>query len=103
MCEVSESTVGRMIKVLVARKLVTIERRFNQDGSCRSNGYWLAIDHVAKPTALGVDLAGRGVNLTGGPPSSAPEGGVNLKGGGVTGDPITTIQPVFNKVLRRCA
>jgi DNA-binding transcriptional regulator YhcF (GntR family) len=32
MCEVSESTVHRMIKVLVARKLVTIERRFNEDG-----------------------------------------------------------------------
>jgi hypothetical protein len=47
--EVSDSSVRRLISELVARELVAIERRFNQNGSCSSNGYRLAIgDHPVK-------------------------------------------------------
>jgi hypothetical protein len=42
-CELGESTVRRMIQELAARKLLTIERRFGDNGGCRSNVYRLAI------------------------------------------------------------
>jgi len=43
-CEVSESTVRRMLNMLASRKLLRIEPRFNQNGSCISNSYRLTID-----------------------------------------------------------
>src|SRR4051812_1435860 len=86
MCGVSESTAHRMIRSLVSRDLITIERRFNKNGSCRSNGYRLAIaDHPVK-------LAGRGVTLTGGVVSPTT-------GAGVTCDRVTTTKPVLYKEL----
>ena len=57
-CELSESTVRRMLNVLASRKLLRIEPRFNQNGSCTSNGYRLTIDDHP------VNLEGRVVNLT---------------------------------------
>ena len=58
-CEVSESTVRRMIRLLASRKLLVIERRFRADGSCTSNGYRLAMDHPVNLTGEGVKMTGR--------------------------------------------
>lgn len=58
-CEVSESTVRRMIRLLVSRNLLAIERRFRADGSCTSNGYRLAMDHPVNLTGEGAKLTGR--------------------------------------------
>lgn len=80
MCQVSESTAHRMIRLLVSRNLITIERRFNENGSCRSNGYRLAIDHP-------VNLTGRSVSVTGGTVST-------VTGSGVTHDRETTTESV---------
>ena len=48
-----------MIRLLVSRKLLVIERRFRADGSCTSNGYRLAMDHPVNLTGEGVKLTGR--------------------------------------------
>lgn len=84
MCEVSESTARRMIKLLASRGFVTVERRFNKNGSCRSNGYRLAICDDA------VKLTGRGVSMTGGKESP-------VKGHGVARDRETTTEPISYK------
>lgn len=90
MCEISESTAHRMVNSLASRKLITIERRFNENGSCRSNGYWLAIvDHPVK-------LTGRGVALAGGVVSS-------VTGGGVSDGRVTTTESVLYEAQRRLA
>jgi hypothetical protein len=82
MCEISERTVRRMITLLVAAKLITIERRFNGNGSCTSNGYQLAIrDYPVNLTGRVVKLdRGRGSAVT--PPL-------------VTGDQVTTTELVL--------
>ena len=82
MCEISERTVRRMITLLVAAKLITIERRFNGNGSCTSNGYRLAIpDYPVNLTGRVVKLdRGRGSLVT--PPM-------------VTSDHVTTTEPVL--------
>lgn len=43
-CERAESTIQRMIQELAALKLLTVERRFGDNGGCRSNLYRLVID-----------------------------------------------------------
>ena len=48
--EISKSTVRRRINELLIRKLVAIERRFNQHGGRTSNGYRLALDN--RPSKL---------------------------------------------------
>jgi hypothetical protein len=89
MCEVSESTARRMIKRLVLRQLVTIERRVNANGSCASNGYRLAIDPAVNLTGWGIKLTGGMVSAVAGEVVSA------VKGGGVTGDRETTTEQVL--------
>src|SRR5687768_16265112 len=87
MCEISESTAHRMVNVLAHRKLIAIERRFSDNGSCQSNGYRLAVDDPP------VKLTGRGVALT--------RGVVSLvTGGGVTGDRLTTTESVLYEAQR---
>ncbi len=82
MCELSERTVRRMITLIVTSKLMTIERRFNGNGSCTSNGYRLAIpDYPVNLTGRVVKLdRGRGSPVT--PPL-------------VTGDQVTTTEPLL--------
>jgi hypothetical protein len=79
-CELGERTVRRMIKLLAAHNYLSIERRFNKNRSCTSNGYRLTIgDHPVKLTrqsAMGDH--GKGVPVT---------------RGGVTGDQVTTTEP----------
>lgn len=58
-CEVSESTVRRMIRLLITRNLVTVERRFHRDGSSTSNLYRLAMGDPANLTGGVVKLTGR--------------------------------------------
>ena len=80
-CEVSQRTVRRMIALLVARRLVTIERRFNSNGSCTSNGYRLAIaNHPVK-------LTGQVVKVARGKWSPAATHPLD------TGDRVTTTEP----------
>ncbi len=86
MCDISESTAHRMLKVLVSRELIAIERRFNTNGSCRSNGYRLAIgDHP-------VNLTGWGVTVAGGTVSA-------VTGGGVAHDRVTTTERFLYETL----
>src|SRR5712691_565650 len=79
-CELGERTVRRMIKLLAARNYLSIERRFNKNRSCTSNGYRLAMgDPLVKLTGRVVPAdQGRGAQVT---------------GGGVTGDQVTTTEP----------
>ena len=58
-CEVSESTVRRMIRLLISRNLIAVERRFRGDGSSTSNRYRLAREAPANLTGGGqIDGAG---------------------------------------------
>ena len=78
-CELGERTVRRMIKLLAARNYLSIERRFNKNRSCTSNGYRLAIGPLVK--------------LTGHPVTGDQVRGFPVTRGGVTGDQVTTTEP----------
>ena len=88
MCEISESTAHRMIKLLASRNLVAIEQRFSTNGSRRSNGYRLALtDH-------GVNLTGWGASVTRGKVSP-------MTGCGVAHDRETTTEyPLYKRLLQ---
>ena len=84
-CEISESTVRRMIGELVARKLLTVEHRFDESGGRRSNGYRLAIDPPVKLTVAPSTVAGGGISP--------------VTGGRCRGDTLTTTKPVVYEQL----
>ena len=79
-CDLGERTVRRMIKLLAAYNYLSVERRFNKNRSCTSNGYRPAIgDHPVKLTRQVVaGDHGRAVPVT---------------RAGVTGDQVTTTEP----------
>lgn len=87
-CELSESTVRRMIKLLASRKLLTIKRRFHKNGSCSSNAYLLA---VGDP----VNVKGRVVSLTGRMSAAGQEACSSVTSPPVNGEQETTTEPVF--------
>jgi hypothetical protein len=80
-CEISESSVRRTIKELIARKLVAIEPRYSDNGACRSNAYRLPI--------------GPPVKLTGYPATVTAAQVSNTAVGGCQGDIPTTCIPVM--------
>jgi hypothetical protein len=96
-CEVSASTVRRMIRLLVSRKLLVIERRFRADGSCTSNGYRLAMDHPVNLTGEGVKMTGRVFTHDQGACSPVPPPLVNGEQETTTGPVVyqTPPQPAF--------
>jgi hypothetical protein len=85
-CEISESTVRRMIRLLVSRNLVAAERRFHFDGSSTSNLYRLNMGDPVKLTGGVVKLTGRVVTDEHGECSSVTPPLV-------TGEHVTTTEP----------
>lgn len=92
MCEISERSVYRAIHELVSRKLVSIEPRYNENGSRRSNGYRLAMPGPDK-------LTGDGADLSGGTVTSVAIEGDKLSGGRCQDDRVTTKGTVLSESL----